>query len=483
MDLPLLHPIAAPPARTAATPKAAPAADPAALFAALVAAARGDASSEGDDAPTAERDAEEIDAATTGGDEAPDENSSRTVEEDGARAIGAMPPDGGTPGADTRDEAAFPGLGVPPAYAPDTPAEEAAASVIAGSDATPAARPAPEDTASAPSVAPAATGSTAPLHETARRLRSDPARADASVATIPDPSRPAGAVAPVAVTAPVEPAAATPVLGTVPAEGTATAVAAPDIRSDPPPAEAVAPKPAPSVPAAAQPHAPLQTLPLPTAQPAPAVVAPQAPPAAPVEAPPVAARADAPAAPTAPVASAASAAPAPAPAPAPDAAFAPLAAPQDVEIRTFAPVAPRGEGPPVPMRQLPDAILATIRQAQTTPPPVQEARTEITLHPAELGRVRLVVRAEGDGFVVQVAAERAETMDLARRHIDAFERAAQESGLRLRMDLGGDAPRRNPQRADARATTGARGDGGTTADPTPSPQPVRTTQGRLDIRL
>ena len=53
---------------------------------------------------------------------------------------------------------------------------------------------------------------------------------------------------------------------------------------------------------------------------------------------------------------------------------------------------------------------------------------EITLSPKELGRVRLAVSSTEGGIVVNVLAERPETIDLMRRHISHLETAFQDIG-------------------------------------------------------
>ncbi|WP_159086909.1 flagellar hook-length control protein FliK [Loktanella sp. Alg231-35] len=54
--------------------------------------------------------------------------------------------------------------------------------------------------------------------------------------------------------------------------------------------------------------------------------------------------------------------------------------------------------------------------------------TEISLNPEELGRVRLSMTASEGGITLNIAADRPETMDLLRRHIDALAQEFQELG-------------------------------------------------------
>ncbi len=53
---------------------------------------------------------------------------------------------------------------------------------------------------------------------------------------------------------------------------------------------------------------------------------------------------------------------------------------------------------------------------------INAAQTELTLRPAELGRVQITLQTTDTGIVVQMTAERAETLDLMRRHSDDLAR-------------------------------------------------------------
>ena len=140
------------------------------------------------------------------------------------------------------------------------------------------------------------------------------------------------------------------------------------------------------------------------------------------------------------------------------------------------------------MRDLPQAVAARAQAAAAAGlPPGGEARTEITLAPAELGRITLVVRAAEDGtLVVHLSAERPETLELARRHADAFERAAGEAAGRMRLELGADGMPRgrsggawggHAQNGPAQARAGDDATVHAARPPTDAPH------GRLDLRL
>lgn len=62
---------------------------------------------------------------------------------------------------------------------------------------------------------------------------------------------------------------------------------------------------------------------------------------------------------------------------------------------------------------------------------------EVSLSPEELGRVRLSLQAAEGGMVVQIVAERSETLDLIRRNIDLLAQELKEQGyLDLHFSYG-----------------------------------------------
>ncbi len=61
--------------------------------------------------------------------------------------------------------------------------------------------------------------------------------------------------------------------------------------------------------------------------------------------------------------------------------------------------------------------------------PNAEGVIEVRLQPEELGRVRLTMVAAEAGLNIQVTAERPETLDLIRRHIDMFESDLRDQGF------------------------------------------------------
>lgn len=131
--------------------------------------------------------------------------------------------------------------------------------------------------------------------------------------------------------------------------------------------------------------------------------------------------------------------------------------------------------PAAPERPVADAIVRT-----------REGQVEVVLNPVELGRVTLMLGAEGDPGHLGLYVERPETADLIRRHSDQLLRELRDNGMpEARLDLlrqdgqgqhRGGGFRRDPH-APAAAPEGARA---VSADRPASPA---ATPSRLDIRL
>ncbi len=116
---------------------------------------------------------------------------------------------------------------------------------------------------------------------------------------------------------------------------------------------------------------------------------------------------------------------------------------------------------------------------------------ELTLSPEELGRLRLTFTVDGGSMAVAVNAERPETLDLLRRHIDALAQELREIGyenVSFDFNQGGDA-QGDAQGKDAldTALSSFEQEGGTATPSTPThPDPARlrlTASGGIDIRL
>lgn len=124
--------------------------------------------------------------------------------------------------------------------------------------------------------------------------------------------------------------------------------------------------------------------------------------------------------------------------------------------------------PPVASERAPSPHIAPGQpQAAHRAPPVHVAQqlavalaasdtgtTEVTLNPEELGRVRLSLTPSDTGITVSIMAERPETADLMRRHLDTLTREFQAIGYdNVTFDFTGDGGAESDQQPQEGATT------------------------------
>ena len=89
--------------------------------------------------------------------------------------------------------------------------------------------------------------------------------------------------------------------------------------------------------------------------------------------------------------------------------------------------------------EMPPQIMQLITEAMHRSP---DKAIEIALSPAELGRVRMVLTTSEGGIIVNILAERADTLDLMRRNIDDLGRSFSELGyadISFAFGKGGEA--------------------------------------------
>ena len=145
-------------------------------------------------------------------------------------------------------------------------------------------------------------------------------------------------------------------------------------------------------------------------------------------------------------------------------------------------VATRGELPPALARQVADALLRS-----------PDRPIELTLSPAELGRVRLSLKGVENSMMVTVLAERPETLELMRRNIEMLDQAMSDLGyenISFSFEQGGanaDGSTNNdnetPDQNDVKALSlnlDALPDGEIPNTPV---QSLPTNGGGLDVRL
>ncbi|GAA5074965.1 hypothetical protein GCM10023209_22570 [Roseibacterium beibuensis] len=135
--------------------------------------------------------------------------------------------------------------------------------------------------------------------------------------------------------------------------------------------------------------------------------------------------------------------------------------------------------PPMPVAQQISLAISTAEQARETP-------LDLALDPPELGRVRLSVSEQGGTLTLAITADRPETVELMRRHLDVLQQEASRLGLdalQVRLSQGGqpghDGNGARPQTGD----TGLAPHGTDETDPHPHHDPQRAHDGALDLRL
>ncbi|WP_198167846.1 flagellar hook-length control protein FliK [Ketogulonicigenium robustum] len=153
--------------------------------------------------------------------------------------------------------------------------------------------------------------------------------------------------------------------------------------------------------------------------------------------------------------------------------------PFDPQTTTLAPHRARALG----LAQLPPPHVAgVLNQIEAAVARKGEGVVEIALSPEELGRLRLTLSEGQGGMVMQIQADRPETLDLLRRNLDQLAADLRDLGygsvdFSFHQQSQSDEPDTAPQ---ARRMTYADGVAADAAPLTPRPAPLR---GQLDIRI
>jgi flagellar hook-length control protein FliK len=145
---------------------------------------------------------------------------------------------------------------------------------------------------------------------------------------------------------------------------------------------------------------------------------------------------------------------------------------QEVRLSSASPIVPsalptRGEVSPI-LRQLAEGMGR-----------LGDGTVEIRLSPEELGQVRMQLVQGDSGLTVHITADRPETLDLMRRHIDQLARDLAESGYggaEFSFGQGGDEKGQPQSRADEEAS-------GLLDQPITHPLPAEPVIDGLDLRL
>ncbi|MGR3541859.1 MAG: flagellar hook-length control protein FliK [Hasllibacter sp.] len=112
---------------------------------------------------------------------------------------------------------------------------------------------------------------------------------------------------------------------------------------------------------------------------------------------------------------------------------------------------------------------------------MEGGRADIRLDPPELGQVRMTVSVTEGAISVTITAERAETLDLLRRHSEQLMQMLRgEDGTELDARFGAAADERHARRGEGPPPEFP------TSEPSPDadrPAPARAADGRLDLRF
>jgi len=126
-----------------------------------------------------------------------------------------------------------------------------------------------------------------------------------------------------------------------------------------------------------------------------------------------------------------------------------------------------------PHRQIADAIVRT-----------RDGQVEVILNPVELGRVTVLLGAEGNPGHLALFVERPETLDLIRRHGDQLLRELRDGGMPdPSLDILQQDSRNHPRDRGQRPGQDWRGSRDLMIDSAREPAPRVISLSRLDIRL
>ncbi|MEL6953101.1 MAG: flagellar hook-length control protein FliK [Pseudomonadota bacterium] len=116
--------------------------------------------------------------------------------------------------------------------------------------------------------------------------------------------------------------------------------------------------------------------------------------------------------------------------------------------------------------------------------------TEIALDPPELGKLRIVVSEGATGINIAITAERGETADLMRRHIDLLRQEFAREGVTggsIEFNQGDPSQRGDQNSSDPEHSANGLAvepiEDATPLEPTTSRNHGRTASGGLDLRL
>ena len=115
--------------------------------------------------------------------------------------------------------------------------------------------------------------------------------------------------------------------------------------------------------------------------------------------------------------------------------------------------------------------------------PTPAGGLELRLSPEELGPVRIGFQTSDAGLIVNIMADRSDTLDLIRRHLDSLAADLRREGFGTLSFTFGEKSSGSEGRAQEKPAMMDRQNNAETPDQAEAPRSARYTSGRLDIKL
>lgn len=116
-------------------------------------------------------------------------------------------------------------------------------------------------------------------------------------------------------------------------------------------------------------------------------------------------------------------------------------------------------------------------------PTTAPGTTEITLNPEELGRVKMSLTVNEGAMILTISAERPDTIDIMRRHIDQLAQTYRQLGFaNMTFNFAGSSEQ-GQTHGPAPANDDLVDVAATQTDDSANPTPTLQSNGRMDLRL
>jgi len=136
-----------------------------------------------------------------------------------------------------------------------------------------------------------------------------------------------------------------------------------------------------------------------------------------------------------------------------------------------------------PQVAMPEQARQIAQQMAMATPTTAPGTTEITLNPEELGRVKMSLSLTDGAMVLTITAERPDTIDIMRRHIDLLAQTYRQLGFaNMTFNFAGSSEQGQSTNPTHTEDTVADSPAAKTDD-SPQPTPTLQSTGRMDLRL